>query len=324
MNTSATLVRSRRRARNTSPDQGALGGLEALTSNHLVRFKAAVEAGGQTGWAYYLPYLLASEKPGRRSMLLREEQGSICVFRLDAKGRSARLDLMLPPIPMETTALNRALERANEFNGDRSARILRVDSKDADAVASIRSLRVRPRRAQYLFEPARYESIAGGSFHTIRRNTKLFEDRADVEVARFEPRHVYGCRALLKEWRERHRREQGTGGGVGFTGRVLDLAGTLPEQDLAGQVVLIDGRVVGFAFGGMIRPGLGCSLERKCDAAIRGLSYFQFRSFLLSLRDYERVNDGSDAKRVGLRQFKDSFRPLGMLMESRASQAWTY
>jgi hypothetical protein len=305
-------------------DQEALGGLEPASAKHLPRFKAAVDAGQQVGWSYYLPYVLASVKPDRRAMLVGEELGSVCVFRLDEKRRSSRLDLLLPPIPMDTTALNRALERANEFNGDRSARVLRVDAKDAEAMSSFRPLRVRQRRAQYIFEPARYESLAGNAFHTIRRNTKLFEGRADVEVARFEPPHLDGCRALLTEWRERHRREHGTGGGVRFTRRVLDLAGTLPAEDLAGEVVLIGGRIVGFSFGGMIRPGLACSLERKCDATIRGLSYFQFRSFLLSLREHERVNDGSDAKRLGLRQFKDSFRPLAMLQESRASQTTTY
>jgi hypothetical protein len=303
-----------------SPSEGALRGLEALGPRHLERFKDAVEAGGQMGWAYYFPFLLASEKPGRRSFLVGQEGGSLCLYRWDGQRRSARLDLMLPPLPMETTALNRALERANDFNRDRSARILRIDGKDADAVASVRSLRVRQRRSQYVFEPARYESLEGRLYHTVRRNTKLFELRADVGVARFEPRHLEGCRALLSQWRERHRREHGTGGGVRFTRRLLDLAGTLPEIDLSGEVIVIDGRVVGFAFGGMIRPGLGCSLERKCDATIRGLSYFQFRSFLLSLRRFERVNDGSDAKREGLRQFKDSFRPVEMLSELRASQ----
>jgi hypothetical protein len=317
---STSVARSGRRGRRASANDEALQGLDALDSRHLESFKDAVEAGGQMGWAYYLPFLLASEKPGRRSFLVGREEGSLCVFRRDVSDRSARLDLMLPPIPMDVRALEHALERANAFNGDRSARVLRIDGKDAESVSSVRSLRVRQRRAQYLFQPSSYESIAGRLYHTVRRNTKLLEGRADVEVARFEPAHRDGCKALLAEWRERHRREQGTGGGVRFTRRLLELAGTLPETDLSGEVVLIDGRVAGFAFGGMIRPGLACSLERKCDASIRGLSYFQFRSFLLSLRSFERVNDGSDAKRVGLRQFKDSFRPAAMWSELRASQ----
>ena len=299
---------------------GALQGLEALERHHLERFKAAVEAGKQVGWAYYFAYLLASERPGRKSYLVQEDGGSLCVFRRDAEGDAPHLDLVFPPIPMSARALGRALERANDFNGDRSARVLRIDGRDAEAVESIGALRLRRRRMQYVFAPARQEGLAGSEFRTVRRNVSLVERLPDVEVTPFRPAHAEGCRALLAEWRARHRTEHGTGGGVGFSRRLLDLVGTLPEPDLSGEVVLIDGRVAGFAFGGMIRPGLACSLERKCDTAVRGLSYFHFRSFLASLRDFELVNDGSDAKRSGLRQFKDSFRPVAMEPEYRASQ----
>ena len=74
------------------------------------------------------------------------------------------------------------------------------------------------------------------------------------------------------------------------------------------------------AFGGEIRPGLACSFERKCDTEVRGLSYFHFRSLFLRLRDYQLVNDGSDAKRAGLRQLKESFRPVARHLEYQATQ----
>ena len=86
------------------------------------------------------------------------------------------------------------------------------------------------------------------------------------------------------------------------------------------MVVLVNGRVSAFAFGGEIRPGLGCSFDRRSDPEIRGLSYFSLRSFLLKLQDFDVVNDGSDAGRDGLRQIKDSFRPIEMHAEYRATQ----
>ena len=300
---------------------GALEGLEALSPRHLERFKAAVEEGKQVGWAYCFAYLLASERPGRRSFFLVEDDGSLCLFRWDAeKGDAPHLDLAFPPVPLSLGALARALERANDFNGDRSARVLRIDAQDVEAVESNRSLRVRQRRMQYMFVPARHEGLVGSEFRTVRRNVSFVERLPDVEVVPFHSPLAEGCRALLAEWRERHRSEHGTGGGVRFSRRLLEIAGTLPERDLSGEVVLIDGRVAGFAFGGMIRSGLACSLERKCDTSVRGLSYYQFNSFLRSLRGFDLVNDGSDAKRAGLRQFKDSFRPVAMEPEYRAKQ----
>lgn len=45
------------------------------------RYRAAVIAGAQTGWGYYFPYLLLQDKPGRSTMLIAEDGGSLCVFR---------------------------------------------------------------------------------------------------------------------------------------------------------------------------------------------------------------------------------------------------
>jgi hypothetical protein len=50
-------------------------------------------------------------------------------------------------------------------------------------------------------------------------------------------------------------------GGVGTSKGAVDLAGRMPETVLRGEVVLLDGRVAAFAFGGEIRPGIGCIFD---------------------------------------------------------------
>jgi hypothetical protein len=300
---------------------GALAGLRVLSVADRTRYKAAVASVQAMGWGYYFPNLLAQRRPGRRAVLVGEEDGSLCLFRWERDDAQARLDLYLPPLPMNGSVLGHCLERANDFNGDRSARVLRIDAKDAEAVAAVGGLRVRERRSQYLFAPAIYADLAGRERHTIRRHVVLVERLPDVEVAPYSAaRHAEACRALLARWKENHRDAHGTAGGVGGSLQAIELAGQLPQDDLRGEVVLIDGRLAGFAFGGEIRPGLACSFERKCDNDVRGLSYFQFRSLLLRLRDFELVNDGSDAGRAGLAQLKDSFRPVAMHAEFRATQ----
>ena len=299
---------------------GILGGLKVVDLDDRDRYKAAVEAGKQTGWGYYFPNLLAHNRPGRSAVLVAEDEGSICVFRWRREDAGPRLDLYLPPIPLSLPVLRRCLERANAFNGDRSARVTRIDARDAEAMSGVPGLRVRPRASQYVFAPATYEDLGGKDYRTIRRNVALFEGRADVEVAPFAASHVVGCRELLSRWKTAHREAHGTAGGAGTTSRAIELAGQLPPADLGGEVVLIDGRISGFALGGEIRSGLACAFDRKCENDVRGLTYFQFRSFLLSLRSFEQVNDGSDAGRAGLRQLKDSFRPVSMHAEYRATQ----
>lgn len=299
---------------------GALGGLRILGLDDLDRYKAAVEAGQQTGWGYYFPYLLSQNRPGRSAMLVTEDGGSMCVFRWRLSGSVARLDLYLPPIPMHTSVLGRCLERANQFNRDRSAQVMRIDARDAAAMSDLGNLRIRQRRTQYLFAPGNYQDLAGKKFYTVRRNVALVEQLPGVEVVPFSVSHAEACRELLSRWKKAHRDAHGTAGGVGASKQAIELAGQLPPRDLGGEVVVLDGRLSAFAFGGEIRPGLACSFERKCDTEVRGLSYFHFRSFLLALRGFDLVNDGSDTGRAGLRQLKESFRPVDMHAEYRASQ----
>ena len=305
----------------TTPEHSlAVTGMKVLDLDDHSRYKAAVTAGQQMGWGYFFPYLLAQNKPGRSSILLIEDEGAICLFRSRVKGARPRLDLYAPPMPFSIPALRRSLERANDFNGDRSARVLRIDAKDAEAMAGVPELTTVVRRNQYIYAPDAYEKLAGKAYTAIRRQLSRVERRKNVEVAPFSPAHADDCRALLKRWSRANKKARGVKGATGLSRRAIDIAEKLPAANLGGQVVLVNGRVMAFALGGEIRPGLACAFERKANNKLRGLAYFQLRSFLLSLRGFEKVNDGSDAGRKGLREFKDSFRPVEMHAEYRATQ----
>lgn len=299
---------------------GALDGLKALECSDLARYKAAVEAGQQIGWGYYFPYLLSRNRPNRSTVLLAEDEGSMCVFQWHLRDFKPRMDLCVAPTPMNVAVLRRCLDRANEFNGDYSARILRIDAKDAEVVSRIPHVRVRQRRMQYIYAAQTYADLSGQKRYTIRRNVALIKALPNVEVVPYSQSRADECHTLLQRWRRLHREAHGTAGGAGMSRRAIELAGVLPKADIGGEVVFVAGRLSAFAFGGEIRSGLGCSFERKCDPEIRGLSYFHFRSFLLTLQKFGLVNDGSDAGRAGLRQLKDSFRPVEMHAEYRATQ----
>jgi hypothetical protein len=299
---------------------GALEGLEVLKASDLSRYKRAVAAGEQLGFGYYFPYLLSRNRPDRSVVLWAEDQGTMCLFLWRERKGVIRLELPVAPVPMNPSVLRRCLERCNAYNGDRSARVLRIDERDAPSVASLVELRVEERRRQYLYAPADFADLSGRRYRTLRRNVDLVESIPGVEVLPWSPDHDDGCRELLRRWGRQHRALHGTAGGVGSAGRVLDLASRLSEPDLLGEVILIEGRLAAFAFGGEVRPGLGCFIEAKCDSDIRGLSYFQRSRFLSRLSGSALVNDGSDVGRAGLRQLKESLRPVGMHAEYRGYQ----
>ncbi len=299
---------------------GALEGLELLKPSDLAHYKRAVTTGEQLGWGYYFPYLLSRQRPDRSAVLWAEDEGTMCLFLWRRKKGIARLEMPVAPTPMNPGVLERCLERCNEFNGDRSARVLRIDERDESSAASVPGLRVEERRSQYLYSPSDFADLGGRRYRTLRRNAALVEALPDVDVVPWSVDHDAGCRDLLRRWGEQHRTAHGTAGGVGSARRALDLAAEIPQPDLRGEVILIGGRVSGFALGGEIRPGLGCFFEAKADVEIRGLSYFQRVRFLSSLVELDIVNDGSDVGRAGLRQLKESLRPVGMHVEYRGFQ----
>jgi hypothetical protein len=298
--------------------RGVLQGLEKLSADALPRYKRALVAGGEQGFSFYFPGLLTAERPGKR-LLLAENAGSICVFRWSLREDGPRLDLLLAPLPMNAAVLRESLERCNDYNGNRFARVLRIDAQDAAAVAAIPGLRVRKRREQYLYSPAALADISGGRFRTIRRYVAKVEAMGDVQVEEYRPTLRDECGDLLRRWVEHHRNAHGTSGGNVTSRRVLALAGKLPETDLRGEVVRIGGRIVAFGFGGEIRPGIEAFFDAKCDPAIQGLTYFQRYTFL-SRRPAAIVNDGSDVGRSGLAQLKNSMRPVAMHAEYTARQ----
>jgi hypothetical protein len=302
------------------PLNGALAGLEIADASHLSRFKRAVDAGQQTGWSYYFPYVLARNRSKRSASLLVEDEGSICVFLWRQRKAGPKLDVLLAPMPMNAAVLRRCLERANEFNGDRSARIMRIDEKDRDAVSSLEQLRIKERGEQYLYSPKAYENLSGGKFRTLRRMVARVESGPKVEVLPYAAHHAAGCRELLDRWSERHREDHGTGGGVRLSRCAIDLAQTLPETDLFGEIVLVEGRLSAFAFGGEIRPGVACFFDAKSDIEVSGLSYFHRYRFLSKLHEFDMVNDGSNVGRDGLAQLKESLRPIAMHAEFGAKQ----
>ena len=179
---------------------------------------------------------------------------------------------------------------------------------------------MRERRSQYLYAPDAFADISGRKFRTMRRNMSKVVSLGNVEVLPYAEEHTEPCLQLLKKWRKHHRDTHGTMGGVGTTRRIINLAGKFRSPDIHGEVITIDNTLVGFAFGGEIRPGVGAFLEAKCDFNIQGLSYFQRFNFMSKLNHFELVNDGSDVGREGLRQLKNSLRPVDMHTEYRAWQ----
>jgi hypothetical protein len=310
----------RNRVPKPPPSTAALEGLSVLDFLDLPRWNSALERGGESGFGFYFPFILAHQRPGRKTVLVTEDAGCLCVFIRTDRRRGSRLDLLLNPVPMDVGVMQRCLERANDFNRDRSARIMRIDGNDAALAARVPGLALRERRKQYLFVPHAFGELRGGKYRALRSHLQKARQLEGLEVVPWSLRHADACRDVLERWEQRHRRLTGKSGGAGISRRVLHIAATLSAPDLRGEVILLGGRPVAYSLGGRIRTGIGCFLDAKCDLEVPGLGFFQRHGFLTRLDEFELVNDGSDARQPGLRQMKNSLRPVGMHLEFRGTQ----
>lgn len=299
---------------------GALQGLKLAELSDLDAYNRAVDAGGQTGFGYFFPHILGLNRTGQSAALLIEDEGSICVFRWRRNSGAPRLDPIVAPTPMSRRVILRCLERANDFNHDTSARILKIDQDDVEKVLQIKTLRVVKRKSQYLYSPATYLDLGGGRFRSIRRYVSKFERLQNLSVQGYSPEYKNGCLELLQRWRRHHRNTHGTQGGVGTTKRLLDLADNLTAPALEGEVILLDGAIAAFAFGGQLRPGVGVFSEAKSDISMSGLSIYQRYHFMVTRQEWSLVNDGPDIGRGGLEQFKNRLRPVRLHQEYSARQ----
>ena len=294
--------------------------LHPLTPAELPRVKEALARGGSTGWAFSVPFMLAVDRSSKRTSLLWQEvEGSISIFVL-REGERPRLDLYAPPFPANPEALRRSLEIANRHNRDHSAKIYWIDEKDAAMVAAQPGLQVRRKLQEYLYCPDDFAQLSGTRFCDFRRNLRLAKTLSGLEARPYLPEDADDCLALLEHWERNQGKKYESLRDRSFTRACFELAPLLSDNDLRGEIFLVEGKTRGFAFGGEIRPGLGSFLVRKASPELRGLSYFIFLNFLRTFSDCALVNDGSDMESDGLRQHKAHLRPCGMHSMFKARQ----
>jgi UDP-N-acetylmuramyl pentapeptide synthase len=298
---------------------GCLVGLQPLTREDIPRFKDALSAGKQLAWGYYVPFMLSVNHSPRRTLLWTIDEGSVCLFNV-SHDTPSHLDLYSPPFPGNAQVLRRCLERANDHNSDRSARIYWIDEQDMVTVKALGSVQIKIKELEYLYSPQDLMDLSGGGYRTVRRNVIRIANLTDLEVRAYRHEDGPACLRLLKQWEATQGLKYQALQGSSYTRACLQLEPLLPNQDLYGEVVLIAGEIRAFAFGGEIRPGLGCFFVTKCDTGIQGLSYYARHHFLTGMASYPLVNDSSDGGSAGLQQLKQSLRPRRMHIVYKAKQ----
>jgi TPR repeat protein/predicted Ser/Thr protein kinase len=291
----------------------ALAGLQRLALDDQPRYYAALAAEKRMAFQHYFPflYLYSQAGAGRDEFLIGEEAGSVCVFRRKRTEEDAMLMLAFLPLPMNTIALQRCLERVREHNRSREAQVCWVDEADLRKLDAAGAWWAISEKEEYIYSQTVLASLDGLEKKNLRQNINRIVRREDVELRDYQPGDMAACLALHQEWFDQQQEKYGTFRGVGYTRLCIELADRFHHNALLGKVVLIDGRIRSFGFSGQIRPGLGNEFIAYSDHTIKGLHHYLQYHLIQSIPDAELVNAGW-ANTEGIRFAKSVFCPVDL------------
>ncbi|WP_457094625.1 phosphatidylglycerol lysyltransferase domain-containing protein [Microvirga sp. P5_D2] len=274
-------------------------------------FLSAAEEAQVKAWLYYFPLLHFYGQFRAHTLHWELYDGSVLVYQIRRREGHSRMDLYLPPFPFSVAALRYAQQRMQEYNGNRTSRIVWVQEKDALPVTRA-GFEVFFREEEFIFDRAAVMGLEGSSFKKLRNKIAGALRQGHVETRPYTAADRPACQAVLDGWRERLIANGIAPNGYRYTRACLKTAERFPHALLNGLVAECDGVVRGFAFTGHLAHTLGCNFLCITDINYRGLSYLLCYRHMAEFPELIHFNDSSDTGRPGLRESKQLFRPIEM------------
>ncbi len=282
--------------------------LAPIRAEDAAAFSAACDTAGVHTHRHFFPSLLFYS--GRGDLRWERHGDSIIVYQI--LRRPDRMKLYLSPFPFDPDALRHALDRMRDFNGGGPGRIKWIPEEDALDIAR-QGLRVSFREDEYIFEREAVMKLEGSGFAKLRQEIARARRAGRVEVRPYLPEDREACLALAETWKERLESTGVRVGGHRTKRTCLTQAAQLAPPLLSGMVTEVDGIVRGFAFAGRITGDVGCNYLSTTDSQFRGLPHLLCYSLMEAQPELPYFNDGNDARRPGLREQKERFRPVRRL-----------
>jgi hypothetical protein len=293
-------------------------GLSKLAMADQETFVLAMAKCDQKSWLYFFPFLYSFSTAPNQSLLWEKVNESICIYIMRSVNDVPRLRLYLPPFPFDSTALKITEERQRDFNSDSRLEIVWAEQSAGPQLMRLGYL-MHYRESEYIYDGNLVRASVGGDFERLRRYVNRARRTQGLAIRSYEEGDQAACLDLLARWRHQ-RTEQGINiDGYGYTRRSVENAHKFDKGLLRGEVIIVNGKLAAFSFGGLIRPTIESIFITISDHEIPGLGYLQRQNFISTAPNTNLFNDSSDADRSGLEQVKSSFRPVEMNHLYRAS-----
>jgi len=297
-------------------DTTALDGLRQISLADLPAYKQAINQTQRKGWVHYFAYLLlisqgGVRKTGGETFWLGDDAGSLCVYHLRPGSSGPRLRLFLAPMPLQVAVVLRCLQRVRQYNGGGSVGVFRMDADESAALRGLPGARMAACAEEYLYQPARYQKLAGGEFADLRKAVNQMGRAGDVQVTRYRRADASACRDVHRQWVAAQGSKYPAINNLTFTRNCLEMADDFPPEDLFGVVVRVNGEVRSFGFAGEIRANMGNLFISYSDHRVSGLHKFMTLQLFAGLQHLALVNSGDAEGAPSLAAAKRAMASVG-------------
>jgi len=288
----------------------ALQGLREISIEDLELFVSLSQNTVHPVFYQYFPFLLSYSQSKTRSIMLHEDEGSLCVFLFYHTKKRNRLHLYLPPIPFNESVLARCFERINSYNNDYSGRLVWLSETDKTNIRKINDLEIYEKDNEFIYSSEKYVDLVGSNFSKIRYNLRRVENHGEVILNPYQVSDFDDAQLLLDTWSEVLK-----GKGIKVTGtryikEALRYFEDFPNEILNGMVARIDDKMVGLALGGQINQKWISSFVNITDHDISGLGIYMRYQYFRAQPGNSLINDSGTGGLTGLENIKNLLNPV--------------
>lgn len=219
----------------------------------------------------------------------------------------------LPPVGNVTIDIYRKLREYGEENNILS--IKRVDEATIKNLKLDNEFIIKEDRDNfdYVYDCCELVELKGSKYSNKRGFVKKFSDTYDYEYKDFNSNHKNDCLKLTEEWYALKNKNDKT-----ITNEFIAIKKLLEfhkELKISGGIILVDGKVVAFAFGEKLNKDTFVIHFEKANIDFVG-SYQSINKLFIERNCYKKfkfVNREQDLGIPGIRKAKESYHPVKMI-----------
>ena len=225
-------------------------------------------------------------------------------------------------------AITKILRTAEENRGDKKFMFVVVEKIFADELARYPhakfNITAERDNFDYVYLAQDLINLSGRKFHGKKNHLNAF--RKEYPNAVYLPiteEIIPKCRVELNAWSEMHKRANPDDPFIGYEQAAIhEIFDHFDRFKLKGGAILLDGKVAAFTFGERLNSDTAVIHVEKADSNVRGIYAAINQAFVeREWSNMTYINREEDMGIDGLRQAKESYRPVKLIEKFNATLA---